>query len=796
MHTKHKLIALVAAILMLFQVVAPVMAAEIKVDSDKALKGYSPRLSEPTSSNLYYKHTSYGGYNECILINSSTGSCMPNCVGYAWGRAYEILGSKPNLSKGNAVTFYTTNQSNGAYSYSSDPSKPQLGAIACWSGGSQGYGHVAVVEEINGSTITTSESAYGGTYWYTKTRYSTNSNLSAGSSYTFQGYIYVNGTGSTSTAPTITSPSDENGSSSAGTHFTANDDIRFSWTAVSGATKYWATATELTGTPGSSDYYAYVNEYTTELSDVLSSQYTKTGKWYDFCVAAVFSDGTQKWSPHIYVKVSDAVVGVTTPSISSPKNEYNTGSYGNVYEVGDMITFSWSNSSNATYYLYNVKRLDGQPNPGNDNETGTPYHSTSDWVSSLNANKTSSRSVTVPSSFINEKKWYKFAVGAYNSSSGSNWDYVYVYVNEQEIVYHTVTFKDGVTNGVITTAQVEHGKDVNFPEPPVHEGYIFKDWDKNGRNITADTIITALYEVNTVMHTVTFMDGLTNTVITIKEVEHGKDVIFPEPPVHDGYTFKDWDHSGRNITSDTTITALYEKINVPTPTPTATPTATPTPTQQPTPTPTAIPANAPQVVTDSKTTQAGQTVTVTVNLKNNPGFMYMRAVPVYDTSVMTLTAVTNGIYPSTTVNVQNTSYIWEADSNITGDGVLLTLTFTIKDGANVGDYTVGIEIKECYNYDEQDVTIYSANGTITITNILYGDCNGDGVIDGKDLVRLRKYLSQYNDATGTSPVEISAGADCNGDGKIDGKDLVRLRKYLSQYDDNTGTSPVHLGPEN
>ena len=796
MHTKHKLIALVAAILMLFQVVAPVMAAEIKVDSDKALKGYSPRLSEPTSSNLYYKHTSYGGYNECIWINSSTGSCMPNCVGYAWGRAYEILGSKPNLSKGNAVTFYTTNQSNGAYSYSSDPSKPQLGAIACWSGGSQGYGHVAVVEEINGSTITTSESAYGGTYWYTKTRYSTNSNLSAGSSYTFQGYIYVNGTGSTSTAPTITSPSDENGSSSAGTHFTANDDIRFSWTAVSGATKYWATATELTGTPGSSDYYAYVNEYTTELSDVLSSQYTKTGKWYDFCVAAVFSDGTQKWSPHIYVKVSDAVVGVTTPSISSPKNEYNTGSYGNVYEVGDMITFSWSNSSNATYYLYNVKRLDGQPNPGNDNETGTPYHSTSDWVSSLNANKTSSRSVTVPSSFINEKKWYKFAVGAYNSSSGSNWDYVYVYVNEQEIVYHTVTFKDGVTNGVITTAQVEHGKDVNFPEPPVHEGYIFKDWDKNGRNITADTIITALYEVNTVMHTVTFMDGLTNTVITIKEVEHGKDVIFPEPPVHDGYTFKDWDHSGRNITSDTTITALYEKINVPTPTPTATPTATPTPTQQPTPTPTAIPANAPQVVTDSKTTQAGQTVTVTVNLKNNPGFMYMRAVPVYDTSVMTLTAVTNGIYPSTTVNVQNTSYIWEADSNITGDGVLLTLTFTIKDGANVGDYTVGIEIKECYNYDEQDVTIYSANGTITITNILYGDCNGDGVIDGKDLVRLRKYLSQYNDATGTSPVEISAGADCNGDGKIDGKDLVRLRKYLSQYDDNTGTSPVHLGPEN
>ncbi len=76
----------------------------------------------------------------------------------------------------------------------------------------------------------------------------------------------------------------------------------------------------------------------------------------------------------------------------------------------------------------------------------------------------------------------------------------------------------------------------------------------------------------------------------------------------------------------------------------------------------------------------------------------------------------------------------------------------------------------------------------------YGDANGDGVVDMKDLSRLRKYLADYDDEAGTSTVEIGVGADVNGDGVIDMKDLSRLRKYLADYDDETGTSSVVLGP--
>lgn len=127
---------------------------------------FVPRLTAPNSEDeeyLYWTHTSAGGYNECVKVNGN--SVLPNCVGYAWGRFYEILNSKPTLSKGNAELWY---QNNDGYERGDTP---KLGAVICWRHGIVGddssisgidAGHVAIVEEINEDTITISESAYGG----------------------------------------------------------------------------------------------------------------------------------------------------------------------------------------------------------------------------------------------------------------------------------------------------------------------------------------------------------------------------------------------------------------------------------------------------------------------------------------------------------------------------------------------------------------------------------------------------------------------------------------------------------
>ena len=125
---------------------------------------------------------------------------------------------------------------------------------------------------------------------------------------------------------------------------------------------------------------------------------------------------------------------------------------------------------------------------------------------------------------------------------------------------HTVTFKDGYTGGTISTATVNHGGSAALPTPPDHsgEGYHFVRWDGNNTNVTSDRTVTAMYEIN--KYTVTFKDGYTGGTISTATVSHGGTAALPTPPDHsgDGYHFVHWDGNNANVTSDRTVTAMYE----------------------------------------------------------------------------------------------------------------------------------------------------------------------------------------------------------------------------------------------
>lgn len=99
-----------------------------------------------------------------------------------------------------------------------------------------------------------------------------------------------------------------------------------------------------------------------------------------------------------------------------------------------------------------------------------------------------------------------------NSSDGENYLHLFRYRNNnwndtnricayfilETVNTHTVTFRDGLTGNTISTAQVEHNTDAVLPTPPTHTGYTFTGWDSDGKNITADTTITAQYKKNEV----------------------------------------------------------------------------------------------------------------------------------------------------------------------------------------------------------------------------------------------------------------------------------------------------------
>lgn len=165
-----RLLSLFLAVMMLLGIV-PAFSVTSKAAN------FTPRTTAPSYSDRYWINTAYGGLNECILISGN--SCLPNCVGYAWGRAYEILGSRPRLAKTNANTWY--NYTADGYARGSTP---KVGSIVCWNFGQ--YGHVAVVEKVYSNTsIDISESSYNGArFKYLNINpYTANPGL--------QGYIYL-----------------------------------------------------------------------------------------------------------------------------------------------------------------------------------------------------------------------------------------------------------------------------------------------------------------------------------------------------------------------------------------------------------------------------------------------------------------------------------------------------------------------------------------------------------------------------------------------------------------------------
>lgn len=135
------------------------------------------RLNAPSYSDPHW-------YKSNPFYQSGYG--LPNCTCYAWGRFYEILGSKPKLSLSNAENWW------GHKDGYERGQTPRLGAVICWRKGragvsGDGAGHVGIVEAISGNKITVSMSAWKGTRFFTRTFTIGSYNYSG---LVFQGFIY------------------------------------------------------------------------------------------------------------------------------------------------------------------------------------------------------------------------------------------------------------------------------------------------------------------------------------------------------------------------------------------------------------------------------------------------------------------------------------------------------------------------------------------------------------------------------------------------------------------------------
>ncbi len=196
--------------------------------------------------------------------------------------------------------------------------------------------------------------------------------------------------------------------------------------------------------------------------------------------------------------------------------------------------------------------------------------------------------------------------------------------------------------------------------------------------------------------------------------------------------------------------------------------------------------NAAKIVVDSGHALLGSTITVNINVQNNPGLIGMKLLVSYDSDVLELqSAVANTenafasiAFGPTTSNPFVLTWDESLSPNTTDNGVMATLTFLVKEDAAFGDTSIAISYDQAdvFNDAWEDVVFATVAGAWGIVEILPGDANEDGAVNMRDYAMFRQHLSGWDVTVNTDVLDI------NADGKVNMRDLAVLRQYLSGWD--------------
>ena len=151
---------------------------------------------------------------------------------------------------------------------------------------------------------------------------------------------------------------------------------------------------------------------------------------------------------------------------------------------------------------------------------------------------------------------------------------------------------------------------------------------------------------------------------------------------------------------------------------------------------------------------------------------------VYDETRLTLTDVSDGwTLSGNTVST---------DSAVSA-GTAVTLTFTVATDegnfVNPGDAAISIGETTAQGADGAP-TVGQTAGKVVITKA--GDINGDGKVNVKDIVLLRRIVAKLQKETDAVP----GSTDVNNDKKMNVKDIVKLRRVVAKLKDANGNYEI------
>ena len=115
----------------------------------------------------------------------------------------------------------------------------------------------------------------------------------------------------------------------------------------------------------------------------------------------------------------------------------------------------------------------------------------------------------------------------------------------------------------------------------------------------------------------------------------------------------------------------------------------------------------------SATTNPGGTVTITATLSGNPGIAALVITPKCDYGNIAFAAASGGNISGFNITT-GANIVFDAGSNVTGNGVLASATFVVTPDAAPGSYDVYFVVRSASNYSQEPVSISTVKGTIKV----------------------------------------------------------------------------------
>ncbi len=193
----------------------------------------------------------------------------------------------------------------------------------------------------------------------------------------------------------------------------------------------------------------------------------------------------------------------------------------------------------------------------------------------------------------------------------------------------------------------------------------------------------------------------------------------------------------------------------------------------------------------------GGSITVNVNVTNNPGIAGAVFKISFNGGVLTPTEVKKGdigfdvVAQNLDVANEVTIVLLEAEGkNVTTDGKAASVTFDVADDAELGTYDISItcETDNVADEDLQSVNLYTASGSVEIKDYIVGDVDNDGELTGDDAIHLMYHVFFPDDEN----YSVNQNCDFNNDGELTGDDAIYLMYHVFFPDDEA----YKLFPEN